>query len=106
MGATFVITLREAFEATLLLGIVYTYLDKIGARQQFGYVTWGGALGLLASLGLGVVVGQLSGPLVELGPDLIGLGVIFLAVIVLTWHGWRRRPSRAAGAARSARSSG
>ncbi len=91
MGATFVITLREAFEASLLLGIVYTYLDKIGARRQFGYVTWGGVLGLLASLGLGVAVGMLSGPLVELGPDLIGLGVIFLAVIVLTWHGWWMR---------------
>ena len=32
MGATFVITLREAFEASLILGIVYTYLQKIGAR--------------------------------------------------------------------------
>jgi high-affinity iron transporter len=91
MGATFVITLREAFEAALLLGIVYTYLDKIGARRQFGYVTWGGALGLLASLGLGVAVGEFSGPLVELGPDLIGIGVIFLAVVVLTWHGWWMR---------------
>jgi len=91
VGATFVITLREALEASLLLGIVYTYLDKIGARPQFGYVTWGGALGLLGSVGLGVAVGVLSGPLVELGPDLIGLGVTFLAVIVLTWHGWWMR---------------
>jgi high-affinity iron transporter len=91
MGATFVITLREAFEASLLLGIVYTYLDKIGARRQFGYVTWGGVLGLLASVGLGVAIGVLSGPLVELGPDLVGLGVIFVAVIVLTWHGWWMR---------------
>jgi high-affinity iron transporter len=91
VGATFVITLREAFEASLLLGIVYTYLDRIGARRQFGYVTWGGVLGLLASFGLGVAVGELSGPLVEFGPDLIGLGVIFLAVTVLTWHGWWMR---------------
>jgi len=91
MGATFVITLREAFEASLLLGIVYTYLDRIGARRQFGYVTWGGVLGLLASAALGVAVSMLSGPFVELGPDLIGLGVIFLAVVVLTWHGWWMR---------------
>ncbi len=27
MGAAFVITLREAFQASLILGIVYTYLD-------------------------------------------------------------------------------
>ena len=91
MGATFVITLREAFEASLLLGIVYAYLDKIGARRQFGYVTWGATLGLLASVGLGGAVGMFSGPLVELGPDLIGLGVMLLAVIVLTWHGWWMR---------------
>jgi high-affinity iron transporter len=96
MGATFVITLREAFEASLLLGIVYTYLDKVGARGQFGYVTWGGLLGLAASIALGVVVGELSGPLAELGPDVVGLGATFLAVILLTWHGWwMRQHSRA-----------
>jgi high-affinity iron transporter len=91
MGATFVVTLREAFEASLLLGIVYTYLDKVGARAQFGYVTRGGLLGLLASVALGVAVGELSGPLAELGPDLIGLAVTLLAVILLTWHGWWMR---------------
>jgi high-affinity iron transporter len=91
MGATFVITLREAFEAVLVLGIVYSYLDRIGARLQFHWVTWGGILGLLASLALGIAVSMLSGPLVDLGPDLIGLGVIFGAVVLLTWHGWWMR---------------
>src|SRR4030095_7214998 len=33
-GTPITATLREAFEAALLLGIVYTYLDKIGARAQ------------------------------------------------------------------------
>ena len=42
MGATFLVTLREAFEASLLLGLVYTYLDKIGAREHFRWVTLGG----------------------------------------------------------------
>ena len=45
MGATFIITLREAFEAALILGIVYTYLERIGARDAYRYVTWGGVLG-------------------------------------------------------------
>jgi high-affinity iron transporter len=88
MGATFVITLREAFEASLILGIVYTYLEKIGARDSYRYVTWGGGLGLLASVGMGVGVGYLSGPLLDLGPDLIGATVIFAAVVLLTWHAW------------------
>ena len=91
MGATFVVTLREAFEAALLLGIVYTYLDKIGARNDYRYVTLGGILGAVASVLLGVALSVLSGPLLDLGPDVIGTGVVFVAVVVLTWHGWWMR---------------
>jgi len=88
MGATFVITLREAFEASLILGIVYTYLERIGARDGYRYVTLGGALGLLLSVGMGVGVGYLSGPLLDWGPDVVGVAVIFTAVVLLTWHAW------------------
>ncbi len=88
MGATFIVTLREAFEASLILGIVYTYLDRINARDQYRYVTLGGVLGLLASIGLGVAVGFASGPLLDLGPDFIAAAVIFFAVGLLTWHAW------------------
>jgi len=96
MGGTFVITLREGFEAALILGIVYTYLQKIGAERHYRYATRGGLLGVLASIALGVVVTALSGPLLDLGPDVIGLGVIFVAVVVLTWHGyWMRQHARA-----------
>lgn len=91
MGATFVITLREAFEASLLLGIVYGYLDRIGARTSFHWVTLGGVLGLGASLAMGLAVGALSGPLLELGPDMIGAAVMFVAVGLLTWHAWWMR---------------
>src|SRR5262247_2142868 len=96
MGGTFVITLREGFEAALILGIVYTYLQKIGAQRHYHYATRGGLLGVLASIALGVAVTLLSGPLLDLGPDVIGLAVIFVAVIVLTWHGyWMRQHARA-----------
>jgi high-affinity iron transporter len=88
MGATFVVTLREAFEASLILGIVYTYLAKIGARDSYRYVTIGGVLGLLGSVGMGVGVGYLSGPLLDWGPDLVGVAVILAAVVLLTWHAW------------------
>ena len=91
MGGTFIITLREAFEAALLLGIVYTYLDKVGGRRYYRYVTLGGALGLLASISAGVGVSFLSGPLLDLGPDLVAAVVIFAAVALLTWHGWWMR---------------
>ena len=96
MGGTFVVTLREGFEAALILGIVYTYLHKIGAARHYHYATRGGLLGVVASVALGVLVTALSGPLLDLGPDVIGLGVIFIAVIVLTWHGyWMQQHARA-----------
>src|SRR5207247_4087212 len=91
MGATFVITLREAFEAALLLGIVYTFLDKLGARDQYRYVTLGGVLGAAASVAAGIAVSVFSGPLLDFGPDVIGTVVLFVAVVVLTWHGWWMR---------------
>ena len=91
MGATFVVTLREAFEAALLLGIVYTYLDKIGASRHANYVTRGALLGVVASLLMGLAVSLASGPLLDLGPDLVGAVVILVAVVVLTWHGWWMR---------------
>jgi high-affinity iron transporter len=91
VGATFIITLREAFEASLILGIVYTYLDRIGARDYRRYVTWGGLLGLVASVAMGLAVTLLSGPLVDLGPDVVGAAIIFLAVGLLSWHSWWMR---------------
>jgi high-affinity iron transporter len=91
MAATFVVTLREAFEAALLLGIVYTFLDRIGARAQWRYVTTGGALGLVASVLMGIGVTSVSGPLLDLGPDVIATVVIFAAVVLLTWHSWWMR---------------
>ncbi|PYM20446.1 MAG: hypothetical protein DMD81_01875 [Candidatus Rokuibacteriota bacterium] len=95
MGATFIITLREAFEAALLLGIVYTYLDKVGGRRHFHWVTLGAVVGGVASLLAGIGVTLASGPLLDLGPDVVATAVIFVAVIVLTWHGyWMRQNAR------------
>jgi len=88
MGATFVIVLREGFEAALLLGILYAYLTKIGRPESRRYVTAGGVLALAASIAMGVAVSVISGPLADLGPDVIAIGIVFLAVVLLTWHGW------------------
>ena len=88
MGATFVVVLREGFEAALLLGIVYAYLAQIGHADSRRYVTLGGALAVVASVVMGIAVSALSGPLADVGPDVIALVVIFGAVVLLTWHGW------------------
>ena len=88
MGATFVITLREGFEAALLLGIIYAYLAQTDLRRYHHWVTTGALLGVAASILLGVIVSFLSGPLLDIGPDLIAAGVMLLAVLLLTWHAW------------------
>ena len=88
MGATFVVVLREGFEAALLLGIVYAYLAQIGHADSRRYVTLGGALAIVASVVMGIAVSVLSGPLADIGPDVIAIVVIFGAVALLTWHGW------------------
>jgi high-affinity iron transporter len=88
MGATFIVVLREGFEAALLLGIVYAYLAQIGHAESRRYVTIGAALALAASVLMGAAVSLLSGPLTDIGPDVVALVVIFGAVALLTWHGW------------------
>src|SRR4030095_653046 len=88
MGATFIVTLREAFEAALVLGIIYSYLEKVGARDGVRYLTRGGLPARVASVAMGLGVSSLSGPLLDIGPDLITLVVIFAAVGLLTWHAW------------------
>jgi high-affinity iron transporter len=91
VGGTFVITLREGFEAALVLGLIYTYLEKLGARREFRYVTVGALLGVAASILLGIAVTILSGPLVDLGLYLVSAIVLFAASSMLTWHGWWMR---------------
>src|SRR5262249_13097378 len=38
-----------------------------------------------------VVVSLLSGPLLDLGPDLVAATVMLAAVVLITWHGWWMR---------------
>ncbi|MGF1538046.1 MAG: FTR1 family protein [Elainellaceae cyanobacterium] len=55
---TFVITLREGVEATLVIGIVLAYLDSAGRSQLNRWVYWGIAAGLVGSVGIGVLLNQ------------------------------------------------
>ncbi len=91
MGAAFVITLREGFEAALVLGIIYTYLHRVGASASVRLVTAGAAVGVLASILMGWGMTVLSGPLADVGPDTVAVVVMFSAAGLLTWHGWWMR---------------
>lgn len=88
MGAAFVVTLREAFEAALVLGIVYTYLYRVGAGEGTRLVTLGAIGGAIASVLMGVGMTVLSGPLADIGTDVVAITVMFGAATLLTWHGW------------------
>src|SRR5207249_12149749 len=88
VGATFLATARDGFEAALLLGLVYASLNRLGRHDQSRNVTIGAWVGFLASVLMGIAVTVLSGPLLDLGPDLIAAAVIFAAVGLLPWHGW------------------
>ncbi|MCL5986769.1 MAG: FTR1 family protein [Actinobacteria bacterium] len=56
MISSFVITLREGLEASLVVGIILAYLIKIGKRHLFKQIWLGVILAIVASLGIGVGV--------------------------------------------------
>ena len=95
------IVLREAFEACLVLGIVFAFLDKAGARSQHGRTVWLGVLwAVLLSVAMGallfVTVGELDG-----SAEAIYEGTaMLLAAVVVTWMVfWMRKQARTIGGA-------
>jgi high-affinity iron transporter len=97
----FVIVLREAFEACLVLGIVFAFLDKSGARAQHSRTVWLGVFwAIVLSVAMGallfVTVGELEG-----SAEAIYEGTaMLLAAVVVTWMVfWMRKQARTIGGA-------
>lgn len=85
MIETLLIVWRESLEAALIVGILLTYLGRSGERDGIRYV-WGGAAAALAAA-LACAAAS-NGIVAELSPDaqeLLQAGILFVAVIVLTW---------------------
>ena len=55
MGS-FVIVLREGFEAALMVGLILAFLDKTGQRERHGRAVWAGTIAALIS---SVVIGAI-----------------------------------------------
>jgi high-affinity iron transporter len=95
----FVIVLREAFEASLVLGLVFAYLNKTGQRERHGASIWQGtawAIALSIAMGalLFVTVGELEGQAEALYEG----GAMLLAAAVLTWMVfWMRKQAKTIG---------
>lgn len=100
MGA-FVIVLREAFEASLVLGLVFAMLNKTGQRERHGAAVWQGtawAIGVSVLIG-GVffaTVGELDGTAEQIYE---GTAMLIAAVVVTWMVFWMRKQAKTIGGA-------
>src|SRR4051794_18318284 len=98
MGA-FVIVLREAFEARLVLGLVFAFLNRTGQRERHGAAVWQGtALAVVLSVAMGAIlfatIGELDGTAEALYEGI----AMLLAAVVLTWMVfWMRKQAKTIG---------
>lgn len=96
---TFVITLREGFEATLIVGLILAYLVKTGQREHATAVWWGVAVAALTSVAIGATlflsVGELEGT-----SEMVyeGATMIFAAALVTWMAFWMRKQAATIGA--------
>jgi high-affinity iron transporter len=97
----FVIVLREAFEASLVLGIVFAFLDKSGQRERHGRAIWlGTASAVLLSILAGAVLFATAGELEGTAEALYEGIAMLIAACVVTWMVfWMRKQARTIGGA-------
>ena len=98
MGA-FVIVLREAFEACLIIGLVLAFLTKTGQRPEHARAVW---LGVAAAIGTSVVAGAILfaafGELDDEAEAIFEGIAMLVACGVLTWMVfWMRKQAKTIG---------
>jgi high-affinity iron transporter len=96
MLASFLITLREGLEAFLLVGILLSYLERLGAAHYQRYVYLGALAGLFASVlaafVLQLVVSQFDD---EYYRTCLMIGILLFASGLLTYMAiWMQRQAR------------
>jgi high-affinity iron transporter len=95
----FVIVLREAFEASLVIGLVLAFLDKTGRRAEHGAAVWQGtAWAIAASVVAGAVLFATVGELEGRAEAVYEGTAMLLAAVVVTWMVfWMRKQARTIG---------
>ncbi|MFB0536338.1 MAG: iron uptake transporter permease EfeU [Anaerolineae bacterium] len=94
MIAALLIALREGLEAALIVGIVLSYLKKMGHRRQ-GAVWWGVASAVTVSIVAGIALQVLGIAFEGRGEELFEGITMLLAAGVLTWMiFWMQRQGR------------
>ncbi|MFL5907421.1 MAG: FTR1 family protein [Solirubrobacterales bacterium] len=95
---TFVITLREGFEATLIVGLILAYLVKTGQREEAVAVWWGVAAAAITSLAIGATLFLSSGELEGTSEMLYEGSAMIFAAAVVTWMAfWMRKQAATIG---------
>lgn len=97
MGS-FVITLREGFEAALIIGLILAYLTKTGQVSRKPAVWWGAGAALLASVAVGVILFASSAELEGTAEAVFeGTAMLLAAAVVTTMAFWMRRQAATIG---------
>lgn len=96
MLASFLIMLREGFEAALVIAILYAYLRRSGRAELLGPLWAGIGAAFVVVLALGVAVHLGMDELVGVARQRAFAATMLLAAGVLTWMiFWMRKHSRA-----------
>lgn len=85
MFTDFIITFRETLEAALIVGIVLSYLGKIGSRAWFSTVYWAIAAAVAGSLGAAYFFDVYLGGFEGMAEQLYEGVIMILAAFLITW---------------------
>jgi high-affinity iron transporter len=83
MLQAFIITLREGVEASLIVGIIFAYLSKIGRPEMKRTVFWALGAAIAASIGVAVVLSRLN-----FNPDIFEGWVMLAAAVFVVSMIW------------------
>jgi len=98
MGASFLITLREGLEVSLVLAILISYLVKTGRADETGAVWKGTGLAVLLCVVVGIIINAAVGGLHGTANQIVEGCIAVAAAVVLTWMiFWMRTNARTLG---------
>lgn len=93
MLATLIIVFREMMEAGLIIGIVMSATRGVPRRGM--WVSYGVLGGVLGACVVASFAGAISGAMEGIGQEIFNVGILSLAVLMLTWHNvWMARHGR------------
>jgi high-affinity iron transporter len=96
----FVIVLREAFEASLVLGLIFAFLNKTAQRHHGRAVWHGTAAAVAVSVLMGAMLFATVGELEGTAEQMYEGSAMLVAAVVLTWMVfWMRKQARTIGGA-------